>query len=70
MLFLYKSATNWYVSKFCVDWWYLFSSFFTILRFMTQNDEFVVKSGVVNYYSKRLGKHVSKIENLLNNQQK
>ena len=30
---------------------------------MIQNDKFRVKSGVVNYFSKYLIKHVSKIEN-------
>ena len=29
---------------------------------MIKNDEFMAKSGVVNYYSKWLGKYVSKIE--------
>ena len=68
--FLDEGATNRFVSKFCVDWWYLCLLFFIILRFMTQNDKFVVESGVLNYYSKLLGKHVSKMENPQKNQQK
>ena len=47
-----------FVSKFCVGPLYFCRVF---LMFMIQNDELTGKSRVFDYYSKWLGKHVSKI---------